>query len=114
MSMEQLLIVLCGGGFFLLFTLVLVNAIYIYRAFYPEISKKIDGEIFDGGFLFAVSRFMHWGHFCISPKRAAKFGVEGVFSGISRRARFHLIFHWAGVLSGVTILLVGWLLLPDK
>ena len=114
MTMDQFLILLFGGSFFLLFALLLVNAIFIYRVYYPEISRKIDGETFDGGFLFAASRFMHWGHFCISSKRAEKFGVESVFSQLSGRARFHLIFHWAGVLSGVAIMLLGWLLLPGN
>ncbi|WP_066966239.1 hypothetical protein [Microbulbifer sp. Q7] len=114
MTIDQISILFFGGGFLLVFLLVLVNAIYIYRKYYPGISKNIDGETFDGGFLFAASRFMHWGHFCISHRRAEKFGVEKVFSGLSGRARFHLIFHWVGVLLGMVLLLGGWYFMPAR
>lgn len=114
MSFDQLLVLFLGGCFLLLFLLVLVNAVYIYHTYYREISKEIDGETFDGGFLFAASRFMHWGHFCISPRRAEKFGLEKVFSKLSGRARFHLIFHWSAVLAGIVLLLVGVWLLPVR
>ncbi|WP_078084712.1 hypothetical protein [Microbulbifer mangrovi] len=114
MKLDQILILILGGGFIFLFVLLLINAIYIYLAYYPEISRKIDGETFNGGFLFAASRFMHWGHFCISRSRAQKFGVDDIFSELDRRARFHLVFHWGGMLTGVLLMLLGWCLLPEN
>ena len=112
MTINEVLILFWGCGFLLLSCLLLVNAIYVYRTYYPEISRKIDGETFEGGFPFAALRFMHWGHFCISRKRAKKFGVEKVFYGLPKKARFQLIVHWVGMLFGGGLLFIGWLILP--
>jgi len=105
---ENFLLLLSGGAFFLVFVLLLLNAVYIYKVYYPNIARQVDGADFDTGFLFAASRFMHWGHFCLSRNRARKFGVEEVFENIPVQARVQLIFHWTGIFLALILLVIGY------
>lgn len=98
MSLMDTFILALFFTFILIFILVLINAIYFYSLYYKELSKKIDGKIFDGGFLFSASRFMLWGHFCISSKKAERSGVKEIFEELPKRARRQLIFHWCGMM----------------
>lgn len=91
--------------FLVLFIFLLLNAIHFYRVHYGKLSEKIDGRTFDGGFLFAASRFMLWGHFCLSDRKAERSGVREIFSELSPRARWQLLFHWFGMMYGFLVLL---------
>lgn len=108
MTSSEIGILICGGGFILLFLLLLINAVHFYRVYYPEVARRIDGADLDTGFLFAASRFMHWGHLCVSETRARRFGVAKVFSDLPRPVRLQLIFHWAGVLLAIALLGAGY------
>lgn len=111
MSMIEMIVISAFGLFMLLFVALLINAIHFYCVYYDRLSEKIDGQIFDGGFLFAASRFLLWGHFCLSDKKAEKSGVKEVFSELPKSARRQLLFHWFGMMYGGLVLVASGILM---
>ncbi|KEQ19358.1 hypothetical protein [Endozoicomonas numazuensis] len=83
----------------LLFVTLMINAIHFYKKYYKQLSESIDGAFFDSGFLFASSRFMLWGHYCLFPKRAERANVYSIFEALPKSARLQLKLHWFGILS---------------
>ena len=100
------------GGF--LFLAAIVNAVVFYRKYYKTLSQKIDGEIADIGFILSASRFMHWGHFCLSEKRAKRFGVDTYFAELPKLARAQLIFHWSVFVFLGVVMLLTWVWLEIR
>ncbi|MBB5212108.1 hypothetical protein [Microbulbifer hydrolyticus] len=98
----------------ILFVIAIVNAIVFYRTYYKRLSRKIDGEVADIGFILSASRFMHWGHFCLSEKRAKRFGVDAYFAELPRVARAQLIFHWSVFVFLGLLMLVTWVWLEFR
>ncbi|WP_428820611.1 hypothetical protein [Microbulbifer sp. MCCC 1A16149] len=97
-----------------LFVAAIVNAVVFYRTFYRTLSEKIDGEYVDVGFILSASRFMHWGHFCLSEKRAKRFGVETYFAELPKYARAQLIFHWSVFIFLGVLMLLTWVWLEFR
>ncbi|MCL6270273.1 hypothetical protein M3P05_10100 [Sansalvadorimonas sp. 2012CJ34-2] len=87
--------------------LLVANAVCFYRKNYHKLSQAIDGEVFDAGFLFAASRFMLWGHYCLFPNRAKRSNVQDIFASLPTLARYQLIFHWFGILFVSAIMFIG-------
>lgn len=110
MTRMEIAIAASSLGFLILFLVLLINAIHFYRIHYPDLSKKIDGSVFDPGFLFAANRFLMWGHYCLSKSRAERAGVYDIFSLLPQSARRQLIFHWSGMLLACFILICAGLL----
>lgn len=115
MSSIEAIVLAAFAIFILLFILLLINAIYFYWVHHDGLSKKIDGHLFDGGFLLSASRFMLWGHFCLNEKKAEKSGVKEIFSELPKSARRQLIFHWYGMMyCGLVLIGLGiWMLFDN-
>lgn len=115
MTLIEAIVLAAFATFILLFTFLLINAIHFYCVHHDELSKKIDGRLFDGGFLFSASRFMLWGHYCVSEKKAENSGVKEIFAELPRSARRQLIFHWYGMMyCGVVLIGFGMWMLFEK
>ncbi|MCL6271523.1 hypothetical protein M3P05_16530 [Sansalvadorimonas sp. 2012CJ34-2] len=109
MSIEllQALTALLG---FLCFITALINAIIFYRKFYKNLAEKIDGGVYDYGFLFSANRFMLWGQYCLFPEKGKNRELSAILSNISETEKYRLKLHFIIVLTGCTLMIISGLL----
>lgn len=95
----------------LLFIPLATNAVYFHFRYQKQLDQKIHkGNNFDVGLLLGINRLMWYGHYCISPKRAARDGVDDVFHDLNPQLKSHLVFHFWGVLISALLYLTSFML----